>query len=42
MESCDGNFVLKIHQFFYYFFFIRVFLFDLFEICCLAAATLAD
>ena len=40
MESCNGNFVLKIHQSF--FFFIRVFLFDLFEICCLAAATLAD
>ena len=41
MASCNVNFVLKIHQFFF-FFFIRVFLFDLFEICCLAAATLAD
>ena len=41
MESCNGNFVLKIHQSFF-FFHSSIFLFDLFEICCLAAATLAD
>ena len=39
MESCDGNFVLKIHQFFFswffFFSFAGVFLFDLFEICLL-------
>lgn len=36
MGSCDGNFVFKIYHFFFLFF-IRVFLFDLFqiEICLL-------